>query len=418
MRILHVVEATTAGVRRHVYTLASTIDHRRYTALVACPPLREHAFGDAGFVGDLVQAGIAVHTVPLVRAITPAADVRALTALVALIRAERVDLVHAHSSKAGVLGRLAARVAGVASIYTPHGLYFLGVHNPLKRQVFRQIERVMAGLSDRIIAVSPGERAVMIAERIALSDQVVCIENGIIAPQVCLGSERVALRAELGVEGDGPLIGTVARLSAQKNPRLFLEAAALLRQKLPTARFLWCGSGELLAHAQQWAATLGIANAVTFLGHREDAHAVIAACDQFWLTSEYEGLPTVLLEAMALAVPIVATDVVGTHDVLQAGGGLLVPHGNPAAIANAALLLNGQPGLRATLIACGTRAVRERWNAARMLRETEALYTAVLAEQTASSHRKHRVRQADLLHVPAVSAVAKTHVHVSSHQEV
>ena len=401
MRILHVVEATTAGVRRHVSTLASTTDQRRYTALIACPPMRDQAFGDAAFVAELQQMGLRVLPVPMVREIRPAADARALAALIGIIRSEHIDLVHTHSSKAGVLGRLAACAAGVASVYTPHGLFFLGLPSSPRRHVFMQIERMMACIGDRIIAVSPGEYDLLLATHIAPAERIACIENGIIAPQPLSADTRATLRAELGATNAGLLIGTVARLAAQKNPRLFLEAAAQVLQQHPAARFVWCGDGELREQAERWAHELGMANALTWLGHREDARAILAACDQFWLTSHYEGLPTVLLEAMALGVPIVATDVVGSRDVLRGGAGLLVAPGQPKRFAQAALLLAAQPQLRAAFGRTGMRLVSERWSAARMVRETEDLYATVVAE------RPRRATQ----------AVAYSHA-VSAHQEL
>ncbi|MBC8160532.1 MAG: glycosyltransferase [Roseiflexaceae bacterium] len=377
MRVLQVVEATTAGVRRHVQTLASTIDRRRYTLAVACPPVRAQAFGDSLFVADLQRAAVPVHAVPMLRAISPATDIHALRQLVQLIHAEQIDLVHAHSSKAGVLGRVAARAAGVPSVYTPHSLHFLGIQNPAKRVFFLLLEQLAARLGDRIIAVSPGEHALMLAHHIARPEQISCIENGIVAPQLPASYDRVAMRAALGQSSDAALIGTVARCAAQKNPRLFVEAAAALLRDLPTARFVWCGGGELQAQAEQWAAARGIGHAVRFLGHREDVAALMGALDLFWLTSNYEGLPTAPIEAMLLGVPVIATDVVGTRDLLKSGAGLLVPPGDAQALARTSFMLVQRRDRREALARAARRIAAERWDAARMACETAALYDQV-----------------------------------------
>lgn len=386
MRILHVVEATTAGVRRHVYTLASTIDRSQYDVAVACPPMREQDFGDSGFVEELRRRHIVVFPIAMTRAIRPAIDINALRLLVGLIREQHIDLVHAHSSKAGLLGRLAAFIAGVASVYTPNGLYFLGLSDPFKRRMFLTIEKMAGLLGDRVIAVSPGERDLIILSGIAPQHKVVCIENGIIPPVLPADYDRAALRAALGASEHGPLIGTVARIAAQKNPRLFLEAAAALLRNLPDARFVWCGSGDLQQQAENWAQELGISHAIRFLGHREDAAEVMGALDVFWLSSTYEGLPTVLLEAMALDVPIVATDVVGTRDLLRGEAGLLVPQ-RAESFERATLMLLERQNLRASLVKTASAWVNQRWNAARMVRETEALYEVVLSERRFSPER-------------------------------
>lgn len=380
MRILFVVESTTAGVRTQVFTLASAIDQRRYAVTVACPPERAQSYGDRFFVGDLERARIPVVHVPMSRSIRPADDARALAALVQIIRREQIDLVHAHSSKAGFLGRVAARVAGVPSVYTPHGLYFLGLRSPLKRRFFLLLEQLAGRLGDRVIAVSPGEYAHAQRAHIALAERIVCIENGIQPPQLPDDYRRTAMRASLGA-GDGPLIGTVARMSAQKDPRLFLEAARDLLGAVPAARFVWCGSGDLQPQADAWASELGVAHAVRFLGHREDALAVMAALDCFWLTSAYEGLPTVLMEAMALGVPIVASDAVGTRDLLRGQAGLLAPAQRPDAIASATQMLLARDDRRAAMLRTGAAWVRERWSAARMAGATMALYDQVLKIQ-------------------------------------
>src|SRR5262245_27511818 len=127
MRILHVVEATIGGVRRHVQTLVVGLHQRQFDVEVACPARRAAAYGDESLVPSLRAAGVPIRPVAMARALNPVADARALTQLTRVMRAGRYDIVHAHSSKAGFLGRLAARAAGVPiTIYTPHALAFLG----------------------------------------------------------------------------------------------------------------------------------------------------------------------------------------------------------------------------------------------------------------------------------------------------
>jgi glycosyltransferase involved in cell wall biosynthesis len=383
MRILHVVEATIAGVRTHVQVVAAGLDRRRFQSVVACPLRRENACGDDQFVNYLTSVGIPIVPVAMRRSISPRADIAALRRLVGVLQSQRFDVIHLHSSKAGFLGRLAARIAGgsAAVVYSPNGLSFLGNQSPAKRQLYLALERIAGRLCDRIIAVSASEHDIIAQASLISPDRIVQIENGI--PPVVLPADfdRSAMRRTLGQPGDAPLIGTVARLSAQKNPRLFLEAAARVLCDHPTARFVWCGGGELLETASAYARDLGIAGACCFLGHRNDAHQVLAALDYFWLTSDYEGLPLAPLEAMALRVPIIATDVVGTRDLLASGAGLLVPRGDAPALATATMRLARAPERAAALGLAGYEYYLANGTAERMIGALEQLYCELVAER-------------------------------------
>ena len=377
MRILHVVEATIAGVRTHVQVVTAGLDQRRFQSVVACPLRRENACGDDQFVNYLTSVGIPIVPVAMRRSISLRADAAALWRLVGVLRRERFDIIHLHSSKAGFLGRLAAQIAraSAAVVYSPHGLSFLGDQSSAKRQLYLALERIAGRMCDRIVAVSDSEHQIIAQAGLISPDRIVQIENGISPITLPLGFDRAAMRSALGQIADAPLIGTVARLSSQKNPRLFLEAAARVLRNEPRARFVWCGGGELLAASRAYARELGIEAACCFLGHRSDAHQVLAALDYFWLTSDYEGLPLAPLEAMALRVPIIATDVVGTRDLLASGAGLLVPHGDAAALAAATLRLIHAPERSVALKSAGDAYYRANGTADRMLRALEQLYT-------------------------------------------
>jgi glycosyltransferase involved in cell wall biosynthesis len=321
------------------------------------------------------------------RAISPRSDLAALWRLVGLFRRERFDVIHLHSSKAGFLGRLAARIARTSAmvVYSPHGLSFLGDQRPAQRLLYLTLERLAGRLGDRIIAVSASEREQILRARLAPADQVVCIEGGVAPIRLPSDYARSARRRALGQAGDAPLIGTVARLSAQKNPFMFVEAAARVLRILPDARFVWCGGGELAAAAESYAHQLGLAGACRFLGHRDDRHEILAALDIFWLTSDYEGWPLAPLEAMALHVPIVATDVVGTRDLLGSGAGLLVPQGDAESLAAATLVLMRSPERRAELARAGFAFYSEYGTADRMIHALERFYESLATGNSAAA---------------------------------
>jgi len=383
MRILHVVEATIAGVRTHVQVVTAGLDQRRFQSVVACPLRRENACGDDQFVNYLTSVGIPIVPIAMRRSISPRADAAALWRLIGVLQGQRFDIIHLHSSKAGFLGRLAARVAGrgAAVVYSPHGLAFLGDQSPAKRQLYLFLERLAGRMCDRIIAVSAGEHEIIAQAGLISPDRIVQIENGIMPIMLPAAFDRSAMRRALGQPEDAPLIGTVARLSDQKNPRLFLDAAAQVLRNEPKAQFVWCGGGELLDAASAYAQELGIAASCSFLGHRSDAHQVLAALDYFWLTSDYEGLPLAPLEAMALRVPVIATDVVGTRDLLASGAGLLVPRGDASALAAATLRLMRAPERAGALRAAGYAYYRTNGTADRMIGALEQLYCDLAAER-------------------------------------
>ncbi|MEM8531573.1 MAG: glycosyltransferase family 4 protein [Chloroflexota bacterium] len=379
MRVLHIVEATTAGVRRHVHELVCGLDRQNVQITVACSPRRD-TFGDNRFVHDLSRAHIPVCLVPMSREIHLYQDGYALLRLIHIMRSGHYDIVHTHSSKAGFLGRLAARIVGTPkTIHTPNGLYFLGLSSPLKRRFYLMLEQLAAQLSDCIVAVSPSERAVLQRYKVAPANRIVCIENGITPITLPPTYNRRQQRQALGQPDDNLIVGTVARLTEQKNPFMFLEAAKHILRNLPATRFVWCGGGELIEAARRYADQLGIRHACSFLGHRDDVAAVMGAFDIFWLTSNYEGLPLVLLEAMSLSIPIIATDVVGSRDALRGIAGWLVPPGDAHALAQTTLMLIHRTDWRTSLARAGHAQFRERGMADRMIRTTEQVYQRLVS---------------------------------------
>lgn len=386
MQVLYVAESIIAGTRRHLYALATHVDPARFQVTIACPLQREGAPDEGGFVDDVQRAGVPVVPIPMRRSLDPTADAHAFRQLRATIAAGSYAIVHTHSSKAGFLGRLAARLERVPSIiHTPHGLHFLGQRHPLKRRFYLQLERTAARWCDCIIALSPGERNALIEHKIAPAARIVQIANGVDPDVLVHGGDVQALRAAHGIPPNAPLVGTLARVTAQKNPELFVRAAAAVAARFPDAHFVWIGGGELLGAAQQQAADLGIAAHCHFLGHQEQGTTLLAMCDLFWLTSNYEGLPYALLEALALALPTIATDVVGNRDVVDHDvNGLLVPPNDATGLTDATIgLLKDRE--RATALGRAGRAhVIERYSIERMVADTQQLY-----ETLAASH--HRV---------------------------
>jgi len=324
-RVLHVIESTTAGVRRYVTYL---LQYRspQWHMEVACPAVRQEHFGDTAFVDEIRQLGVRVHDVPMQRSVG-LSDLHAARALHHVVQHGQYDLIHTHSSKAGFLGRSIARLSDVPVVHTPNGLYYLGQHG-VKRSFYQLLERLAGHLTTQLIAVSEGERIVITHDRLVRPDQLCVIENGVNASQIrnqAAAPHARQLCERLGINGQQPIIGAAGRMVSQKDPLTFVRAAAQLRQTYPTAQFVWCGDGELRTATTQLAVQLNVPLITT--GHQENSAAIMQTFDVFVLSSIYEGLPFALLEAMALGIPIVATDISGVRDVLgdQQAGWLTEP---------------------------------------------------------------------------------------------
>jgi glycosyltransferase involved in cell wall biosynthesis len=186
-----------------------------------------------------------------------------------------------------------------------------------------------------------------------------------------------ALDAELGLHPDSPVVSVVGRLVAQKAHDRFLRAAKLVHQKVPRAKFLIVGDGELRAPTEALAGRLGLADAVVFTGIRADATTIIARSDLLVFSSDWEGLSIAALEALARGVPVVSTAVEGTRELLSEGAGVVVPHEDEA-LAAAIVECLGDPERRAELGATGRRIHRERFSTARMAAVYRTLYERLL----------------------------------------
>ena len=328
----------------------------------------------------LRTAGVPWFEAPcLVRSIGPAKDLRALWQLFRLVRKLRPDIVHTHSSKAGFVGRLAAKLAGAPHIlYTPHGHVFQGYFSPQVTRGFIAMERLAARWTDRIITLTDAEADQHLAQGIGRREQFVTIPSGIDLDGVILATpRRLAAR--------GTIVGTVARLAPVKGHRYLLDAAPAILGRCPEVRFVLVGDGETRPDLEAQARGLGLTDRITFAGFRGDVPAVIAGMDLFVLPSLNEGMGRVLVMAMALGKPIVATRVGGVPELLgDDEAGILVPPGDPAALAGAVTSVLCDPSLAAALGEAGRRRAT-RYGAEAMLSLLAKVYREVMEGARAGS---------------------------------
>jgi len=379
IRILEVLEATVGGTRRHLISILQRIDQINFHVEVASPKVRHGNVTDTSFYDDVRALNIPWHHVEMSREINLWADLKGFIQLTQVIKAGQYDIVHLHSSKAGFLGRLAAKINGVKTIYTPNGFYFLESKKNVKRAFYLILERVAGKLTDCLIAVSDSEREIAIKHRIinehALALIPNAIDNNVFLPD---SDARQRIRTELNISASTFVIGTVSRYTAQKDPFALVKSAALLLQEFPEARFIWCGEGELRNETEALARQLGVHASFYFLGFRSDVQAVMNAFDVFVLASVFEGLPYTLLEVMALGIPVVATNVVGNRDVVvDKITGLLVQPRSPQHLMEAIVQLLENPAMRQTMGKQSQIVIQNIYDVKSMIRSLERVYCSL-----------------------------------------
>jgi glycosyltransferase involved in cell wall biosynthesis len=317
----------------------------------------------------LAEAGIPVHHLGRGKF-----DPRIASDLVRLVRHRGARILHVHGYAAADFGRLAARASGAALVLHEH---FADPRMPAYQGL---ADRVLAPLVDRAIAVSGSTRDFLVRERHVPAAKIALIWNGAPLDEFAPVAADVARRVRdgLGIPQDALVIGTVGRLSAQKAHDVLLDAAARVLPSRPRAWVLIAGDGDRMPALRAQAQALGIAPRVAFAGHRADVPAVLGAIDVFCISSDYEGTPLALFEAMAAGKAIVSTAVDGCREVLEDGStGLLVPARDPEALALALARVADDAGLRATLARMAGEASR-RYDIGECVRRMEDLYDDVL----------------------------------------
>lgn len=359
-RVLQVVlSLNPGGTERLVLELARRL-HPELPTAVCC-------LDEAGaWAGDLEASGVSVTALGRRPGFQAALGVRVATAA----RRHGATVLHAHHYSPFVYAALARlRQPGLRLVFTEHGR--LSDTGPSSKR--RLVNPVLRRFASRTFAVSEDVRRHLIAEGFA-GEQVGVIYNGIDAGPVPDDATRADVRRALDAAPDCLVLGTIARLDPVKDLGTLLESAAGLVQRSLDVVIAVIGDGDDRANLERAAARLGIAERVRFLGHREDARRWLAGCDVYVNSSISEGVSLTILEAMAARLPVVATAVGGTPEVVTTGCGVLVPARDPGALAAAVRELAAQPGRRVELGAAARRQVEARFTLDRMIQEYRAVY--------------------------------------------
>ena len=376
IRVVYCIDnMQVGGTELNAVRTAERLDRRRFSISVVC-------IRDSGpLMARYKDAGITVHSFPMTSLMGPGALQQAVR-LVRLFQSERTDIVHSHDAYTSVFATLCARIAGVRGViasrrswYSPH----------LQGRILRA-NRVAYRFAHRVVGNSPSVSRLVESEGGVSASRIVTIPNFLDEEsfEPLPAPERRRMLGELGVPEGAFVVGIIARLSPVKDHGPLLRAIASLRDRIPAVHCVLVGDGPEHASIEALASTLGIRDIVHLAGERTQPPNLHGLFDVSVLCSTTEAFPNSVLEAMAAARPVVATDVGGTPDAVHEGTtGLLVRPSDPSRLADAILRLYQEPALRAKLGNAARAAARAGYSADAVIGQVEALYTRLAGRAVA-----------------------------------
>lgn len=373
MKVCHLItRLDLGGAQKNTLYTCSHLNHE--VTLIA---------GPGGVLDDEAKAlsekhGFKLIFLPsLVRDIRPLTDLLAFFQLANLLRSLSPDIVHTHSSKAGILGRLAAALAGVPKVvHTFHGFGFHERQTFPVRSLYIFLEKLAALFSDRLVFVSKSNWDTAASLKIGKVSRYRLIRSGVALSRYPAAlPEKAKKKAELQLGMHKPLVVSIGNLKPQKNPLDFVAAAKKINESLPECEFLFIGEGPLRPQVEARVIAAGLSHRFKLPGWRDDAPQWLAASEVFVLTSLWEGLPRALVEALRSRLPAICYAVDGVVDVVQDGqNGFLVEPGNPDALAEKVIAVLTDEDLRKRLSAAAAKTIGEEFDIDGMVQSQERLY--------------------------------------------
>ncbi|MFQ5677727.1 MAG: glycosyltransferase family 4 protein [bacterium] len=385
IKVLHIItHLPIGGAQDNTLLTVERLDRKNFDVSLMCSP-----------DGDWLQRAQNIKNLNLIfvhelaRKIQVLKDIIAFWKIYAIIKKDKYTIVHTHSSKPGVLGRIAARLAGVpVVIHTIHGFPFHNYMRPIKRQFYINIERTLSRFSDRIVTVSKLNLEKAIELKLAKPDKFVNIYSGIDFQKFDVAIDAAKKKASLGILNGEKIVGMVGRLSEQKAPLDVVKAMPEVLRASPAVRFLIVGDGELRQKVLDLAKELDIESKLTLLGFREDVPELFRILDVYVLTSLWEGLGRSLTEAMYTGRPVVATNVEGVPELVKTGKtGILVEPGDIGAISKAIIKLLNDKKSAKEMGRKAAAAIGQVFTAEIMVKNLEELYQNLLKENLQNKHR-------------------------------
>jgi glycosyltransferase involved in cell wall biosynthesis len=400
-RALLLFEPPDGGAPEVVLNLALSMERHGWSARVAGPE-------QASIRARLEQAGIEYLPVSHLKrgSRSPLSDLRALRSLDRTLARDPVDVIHCHSSKAGVIGRVLGARHRTPVVYSPHCFAFLRDLGRLSRTAPALIERMLAPLTSAYVCVCESERRAALKLGLAPPERTHRIYNGVPDPLPNAGPERALME----FKGDGLLVGAVTVLRRQKRLDVLIDAIPTVLAQVPQARFAIVGNGPMQDKLKERAAANGLADnpRFAFFPFTPPSDRYMGALDLYVLSSAWEAMPVGVLEALSWGVPQVVTDVGGTIEAVTDETGKLVPAKQPDALAGAIVEMLGDPRLCASARVASRERHRAMFDSQRMVRETVGVYQSVLAERAPAGEAETAPAESALAgHVRGKPAVAE-----------
>lgn len=380
IRVLQFLSSTVrAGAEEVALELVRGLDPSRFRSYLVCPQPLLDEFGDDWRVNDAQALALTLNSPK---------QLGAASKFVNHLRAEKIDVVHAHMIRAAVVAIPLARLAGVpVAIHTCHGREAWR-KGWLHRQYW--IDRAIFAWADASVAVSESTRGYLVGEKKLNPRNITVIRNGRSLRSFSPDPVRQQrLRAEFGIGPRGLVLGVFGRLEPQKGHRFLLEALPQVLARVPDLKVLFVGDGSLREELQSYAQSHQLIGSLIFTGYRRDWMELMSLTDVVALPSLYEGMPLVPIEAAALGKPVVATSVDGTREVVVDWvTGRLVPPGQPEPLAQALVHIFLHPAERRELGSKAKARAEQMFSLKRQLEETAALYERLLGRV-----RKHELEE-------------------------
>lgn len=371
-RVVFICESLGGGVRRHLVDLLSHLNLSKYEVHVIHGSKRvDDVFQLAK--RDLNKKGVQFYQVKeMVREISIRNDIAATRTIIEILKQIDPQVVHCHSSKAGAIGRVAARICGIKKVYyTPHAYVFQNPNLSTKKKlIYKGIEKLLGFLTTKIVHVSRGEEAFALKNKVVSLSKSVVIFNGIPTPT------PIHSYSSIKNPKDRIVVGTIARMDYQKNPWLFIRIAEQVIQETENVEFVYIGDGEYYKDVSEYVKNNNLDKFIKLKGFHSNPDVELMNFDIFLSTSLYEGMPYSLIEALSYKKPIIATDVVGNNEiVIDNYNGYLFDKDDAEKGAHKILDIIRETNLYDTLSENSFKSYEENFQINRMISSIERLYS-------------------------------------------
>ena len=368
IKILQLItELDIGGAEKVLLSFIRKLDRDKYNVMVA------YMKGEGKLVEDFREAGVKVFNLKM----RNRADLGAVIRLYRLLKRENIQLLHTHLIQADICGFLAGKMAGIPIIISTK-------HNPdefrKKFSIPVWLDGIFANHSDRIIAVSYAVKDFLINWEKISKDKFTVIHNGIDLEEFNINIDISKKKRQLGINLSSKVLGSIGRFNEQKGYKFLLKAISEILENVPDVRFIFVGDGPLRRELEKMTRELKVDQNVIFTGIRRDIPEIFSIMDVFIMPSIFEGLPLILLEAMAMGKPVIASRVGGIPEIVRHEvTGILVEPANPSAIANSIVKLLKDPVGAKRIGDSGREEVKRRFTIDTMTEKIEALYNGILS---------------------------------------